>query len=480
MCSESVSPAYVWRLVAHAFCVEVLMNNPMKEAPVNSLMLKMGTPIILSMMMQALYNIVDSAFVSNMGANGEMALNALTLAFPVQVLLIALGIGTGVGMNVVVARSLGQQDYEKASRAAGTTKVLAFIIFAMFFLFGAFGVKLYIGTQTTNATISDMAVVYLRICCMLSLGNVYFTVYEKLLQAHGRSKYSTIAQIAGALTNIILDPILIYGLLGLPRMEVVGAALATVIGQFVSMGLGWYFHRKYDNEVSNDRKYLKLNGAMVKEIYSIGFPAIIAQALMSIMTYLLNIIFVRIGENVVTAYGLYYKIQQFILFAAFGMRDTITPIISFAHGMKDEKRIKDGMKWGILYTSAIMLFGTLLLEAFASPFSNMFGLSGETEAICIAAMRIVSISFLFAGLNISFQGIYQALNAGPQSLVISVLRQFVLVIPVALVFSNMVIAGTASKSIIWFTFIIAEVLTAVIGYIMLKRIVKNSLKFNAL
>ncbi|MBP3261964.1 MAG: MATE family efflux transporter, partial [Pseudobutyrivibrio sp.] len=431
--------------------MEVLMNNPMKEAPVNKLMLKMGTPIILSMMMQALYNIVDSAFVSNMGANGEMALNALTLAFPVQVLLIALGIGTGVGMNVVVARSLGQQDYEKASRAAGTTKVLAFIIFAAFFLFGAFGVKLYIGTQTTNATISDMAVVYLRICCMLSLGNVYFTVYEKLLQAHGRSKYSTIAQIAGALTNIILDPILIYGLLGLPRMEVVGAALATVIGQFVSMGLGWYFHRKYDNEVSNDRKYLKLNGVMVKEIYSIGFPAIIAQALMSIMTYLLNIIFVRIGENVVTAYGLYYKIQQFILFAAFGMRDTITPIISFAHGMKDEKRIKDGMKWGILYTSAIMLLGTVLLEIFASPFANMFGLAGETEDICIAAMRIVSISFLFAGFNISFQGIYQALNAGPQSLVISVLRQFVLVIPVAFVFSNLVIAGTTFKSIIWFT-----------------------------
>ena len=480
MCSESVSPASGGGRYIRFFVWRYGMNNPMKEAPVNSLMLKMGTPIILSMMMQALYNIVDSAFVSNMGTNGEMALNALTLAFPVQVLLIALGIGTGVGMNVVVARSLGQRDYEKASRAAGTTKVLAFIIFAAFFLFGAFGVKLYIGTQTTNQVIYDMAVVYLRICCMLSLGNVYFTVYEKLLQAHGRSKYSTIAQIAGALTNIVLDPILIYGLLGLPRMEVVGAALATVIGQFVSMGLGWYFHRKYDNEVSNERKYLKLTGSMVKEIYSIGFPAIIAQALMSIMTYLLNIIFVRIGENVVTAYGLYYKIQQFILFAAFGMRDTITPIISFAHGMKDEKRIKEGMKWGILYTSVIMLFGTLLLEVFASPFANMFGLSGETESICVAAMRIVSISFLFAGFNISFQGIYQALNAGPQSLVISILRQFVLVIPVAYLFSNMVISGSASKPIVWFTFIIAEVITAVVGYIMLKRIVKNSLSFRVI
>ena len=459
-------------VVACAFFMEEIMNNPMKEAPVNSLMRRMGTPIILSMMMQALYNIVDSAFVSNMGANGELALNALTLAFPVQVLLIALGIGTGVGMNVVVSRSLGQQDYEKASKAAGTTKVLAFIIFALFFVFGMFGVGFYIRTQTTNETIYDMAVQYLRICCMLSFGNVYFTVYEKLLQAHGRSKYSTIAQISGALTNIILDPILIYGLLGFKRMEVVGAALATVIGQFVSMGLGLYFHRKYDIEISNDRKYLRLKGAMVAEIYSIGFPAIIAQALMSIMTYLLNIIFVGIGENVVTAYGLYYKIQQFILFAAFGMRDTITPIVSFANGMKDEKRINEGVKWGIIYTSTIMIFGTLLLEIFANPFARMFGLSGDTEAICISAMRIVSISFIFAGFNIAFQGIYQALNAGPQSLLISVLRQFLLVIPVALIFSKLVIAGILPTASVWFTFIIAEVITAILGYIMLKKVLK--------
>lgn len=449
------------------------MNNQMKEAPVNKLMLKMGTPIILSMMMQALYNIVDSAFVSNMGANGEMALNALTLAFPVQVLLIALGIGTGVGMNVVVARSLGQQNFKKASKAAGTAKVLAFLIFLCFFLFGIFGVKFYISTQTTNETILDMGVAYLRICCMLSLGNVYFTVYEKLLQAHGRSKYSTIAQISGALTNIVLDPIFIYGLLGLPRLEVVGAALATVIGQFVSMALGLYFHRKYDKEISNERKYLKLSKEMVAEIYSIGFPAIIAQALMSVMTYLLNIIFVRIGENVVTAYGLYYKIQQFILFAAFGMRDTITPILSFAHGMMEKKRIKSGIKWGILYTSAIMLMGTVVLEIFANPFARMFGLSGETEQICVAAMRIVSTSFLFAGFNIAFQGIYQALNAGVQSLVISVLRQFALVIPLAYWFSNLVIYGGITDSIIWFSFPIAEILTTVIGYFMLLKVMKD-------
>lgn len=450
-------------------------QNPMKTAPVDKLMLKMGAPIIVSMMMQALYNIVDSAFVSNMGEGGEMALNALTLAFPVQVLLIAIGIGTGVGTNVVVARSLGQQDQKKASRATGTAKILGLIIFLVFFIFGIFGVGPYIASQTSNETIYKMGVEYLRICCTLSLGNVFYTVYEKLLQANGNAKYSTISQLAGAITNIILDPIMIYGLFGLPRMEVVGAALATVIGQFVSMFLGMYFHYKYDKAISNKREYLNLDKSLVKEIYSIGFPAIVAQALMSFMTYFLNLIFVRIGENVVTAYGLYYKIQQFVIFCAFGMRDAITPITSYAHGMKDEKRINEAIKYGILYTSIIMLIGTAIIEIFAGPLARVFGLSGATEEICIAAMRIVSISFVFAGFNIAFQGIYQALNAGIQSLVISLLRQLILVIPVAIIFSNLVIAGTIPCAVIWTTFIIAEVLTSIVGYFMLMKIKRRDL-----
>ena len=443
--------------------------NPMKDIPVKKLMAKMGVPIILSMMMQALYNIVDTIFVGNMGSNGELANNALALVFPIQVLIIALGIGTGVGMNVMVSRCLGEGNREKASLAAGVGKALAGVIFIIFFLFGIIGVRAYISSQAKDPISAEMGIQYLRIVCMLSAGNIYFTVYEKLLQAHGRSKYSTIAQIAGALTNIVLDPILIYGLLGLPRLEVVGAAVATVIGQFVSMFLGLYFHHKYDKEVSNHRKYIKLDWTTIKAIYAVGFPAIIAQGLLSVMTYLLNIILGMMGQNMQTAYGIYYKIQQFIIFAAFGMRDAITPIISFAYGMQDQKRIKDGIKYGILYTLTIMLIGTILLETLAAPFAGVFGLSGETAQICETIMRIVALSFVFAGLNIAFQGIFQALDGGLQSLLISILRQFILVIPVAYLFTKLAMNQTLPAYFIWVTFLFAEIVTALLGWLMLKR-----------
>lgn len=284
--------------------------------------------MIISMVLQAFYNIVDSAFVSNMTENGEAALNALTLAFPMQMLMVAIGIGTGVGTNALTAKSLGQGDKAKASRAAGNSQFLAAVIYFAFLLFGIFGVRFYISTQTSNQLIFDMAGDYLTICCVVSPGIVFFSVYEKLLQATGHSMYSTIAQIAGAVTNIVLDPIMIYGLIGCPEMGVRGAAYATVIGQCVSGILGLIFHLKINKDISNKIQYFKPSGAIIKEIYAIGLPAIIAQALMSVMTYGLNIILGTISEVMVTAYGLYYKIQQFILFAAFGLRDAITPIVA--------------------------------------------------------------------------------------------------------------------------------------------------------
>lgn len=290
--------------------------NRMGTMPVKRLMLSMGIPMVLSMMLQAVYNIVDSAFVSNTKGDGELALNALTLAFPVQMLMVAIGIGTGVGTNALLSKSIGQGNNEKASWVAGNAIFLCCIIYVVFLLFGCFGVDAYIGTQTANQAIAKMAGTYLRICCIISMGIVFFSIFEKLLQA-------------------------------------------TVIGQIVSAVLGLTFHLKLNKEISNGFRYMKPSGRIIKEIYTIGLPAIIAQALMSLMTYGLNIIFVKIDETVVTAYGLYYKIQQFILFAAFGLRDAITPIVSFNHGM-----------------------------------------------------RIVSLSFLFAGANIAYQGIFQALDAG--------------------------------------------------------------------
>lgn len=449
--------------------------NRMGTEPIKKLMLSMGIPIIISMMLQALYNIVDSAFVSNM-EGGELALNALTLAFPVQMLMVAIGIGTGVGVNVALARSLGQENEEKAARVAGNAIFLGIIITVVFMLFGIFGVEFYVSTQTSNAEIFDMAVTYLRICCVISPGIVFFSIFEKLLQSTGLSLQSTISQITGAVINIILDPIMIYGLLGCPAMGVAGAAYATVIGQLASFLIAMFFHFKSNKSIKKGIKYMKPNAGIIKEIYVIGLPAIIAQALMSVMTYGINIILVGVSESLVTAYGLYYKIQQFILFAAFGLRDAITPIVSFSFGIRNKKRITEGIKYGIIYTLAIMVIGTVVLELIANPLCSLFGLSGATESLCISATRIISLSFVFAGINVALQGVFQALGNGISSLVLSVCRQLLFVLPVAWGFSLLIKPDLENAWIVWLTFIISEFLTAVIAGLLMLKIYKNKIK----
>ena len=294
---------------------------------------------------------------------------------------------------------------------AGNTIFLGTIIYLIFLVFGIFGADFYVSIQTSNELIKNMAIQYLKICCTLSIGIVFFSIFEKMLQATGLSLYSTVAQITGAVINIILDPIMIYGLFGLPQMGVKGAAYATVIGQIASCIVALVFHLKLNKSIKNGIKYMKPSIKIIGEIYAIGFPAIIAQALMSAMTYGFNIILVRIDEAMVTAYGLFYKIQQFILFAAFGLRDAITPIISFNHGKGDKERVKDGIKYGMLYTFIIMVIGIALLEIFALPFSAVFGLSGTTQSLCVSAMRIIAVSFIFAGANIAYQGIFRHFKA---------------------------------------------------------------------
>ncbi len=454
-------------------------QNKMGTMPVNKLMLSMGIPMILSMVLQAVYNIVDSAFVSNMKSGGEEAINALTLAFPVQMLMVAMAIGTGVGANALLSKSLGQKDSEKVNRTAGNAVFLGGVIYAVFLIFGIFGINLYINSQTNNNEIAQMATDYLRICCILSFGIVFFSIFEKLLQSTGRSLYSTAAQIAGAVTNMILDPVMIYGLLGCPELGVKGAAYATVIGQCVSCGLAVIFHFRMNCEISNAFRYLKPSGKIISEIYAIGVPAIIAQALMSFMTYGMNIILGRVSENAVTAYGLYYKIQQFILFAAFGLRDALTPIISFNHGMKDKSRINDGIKYGMMYTLIIMSVGLIILEIFDSRLTGIFGLSGETKQLCMSAIRIISISFIFAGANIAFQGIFQALNSGMESLIVSVCRQLIFVLPLAWAFVMIINRSDAATWIVWLTFPVAEILSALIAFFLMKRIYNNKVEILA-
>lgn len=396
-------------------------SNKMKDMPVNKLMIRMGIPMILSMALQAVYNIVDSAFVGNMKVGSEAALNALTLVFPVQMLMVAVAIGTGVGTNALLARTLGQENPKKAAKVAGNSLFLGAIIYAVCLLFGVFGVKAYISSQTGGPQVISMGISYLRICCVLSFGIIFFSLFEKLLQATGRSLYSTIGQVAGAVVNIILDPIMIYGIGPVPEMGVEGAAYATVIGQIASAVLLFIFHKKFNKEFEQ---------------------------------------------------GLFYKVQQFVLFMAFGLRDAITPIIAFAYGRGNKKRINDGIKYGVIYTIALMIFGILVTEIFPGTFARLFN-AGESREYFIQAMRIISISFLFAGINVAYQGIYQALNGGLESLVISLLRQLVIILPLAGVFSIFVRNGQMGVSLIWWAFPITEILSCLVGYVLLKRLRRN-------
>ncbi len=446
-------------------------NNKMRTMPVNKLMIQMGIPMILSMALQAVYNIVDSAFVGNMRVGSEAALNALTLVFPVQMLIVAVGIGTGVGTNALLARTLGQRNPEKAAKVAGNSLFLGVIIYIACLLFGIFGVKAYISSQTADSEVLTMGTEYLRICCVISFGIIFFSLFEKLLQATGRSLYSTIGQVVGAVVNIVLDPIMIYGIGPVPEMGVKGAAYATVIGQIASAALLFVFHLKLNREFEHGMKYLKPNREIIKEIYSIGLPAIIAQALMSIMVYVMNII-LKFNPSAQTAYGLFYKVQQFVLFLAFGLRDAITPIIAFSYGMRSRKRIQDGIKYGLIFTIALMIFGVLITEIFPGAFATLFN-AGASKEYFIGAMRIISISFIFAGINVAYQGIYQALDGGMESLMISLLRQLVIVLPLAGIFSVFVRKGMAGVSLIWLAFPITEFVACLVGYVFLREIRKN-------
>ena len=415
-------------------------NNKMREMPVYKLMIQMGIPMILSMALQAVYNIVDSAFVGNMKEGSEAALNALTLVFPVQMLMVAIAIGTGVGTNALLARTLGQGDSKKAAMVAGNSLFLGVIIYVICFLFGI----------------------------------VFFSLFEKLLQATGRSLYSTIGQVAGAVINIILDPIMIYGIGPVPKMGVEGAAYATVIGQIASAVLLFVFHIKLNKEFEHGFKYMKPDGKIIKEIYAIGLPAIIAQALMSIMVYVMNLI-LKFDASAQTAYGLFYKVQQFVLFLAFGLRDAITPILAFAYGMRSKKRIQDGMKYGIIFTIGLMILGIFITEVFPGQFAALFN-AGSSREYFVGAMRIISISFLFAGINVAYQGIYQALDGGMESLVISLLRQMIIILPLAEIFSVLVKNGQAGVSLIWWAFPITEFAACLLGCVFLRRIRKNKVE----
>lgn len=442
-------------------------QNKMAIAPMNKLLLKMGLPMIVSMVLQALYNVIDSVFVTNIKLNGALANQALTYAFPIQIMIIAIGVGTGVGLNALLSKSLGENDKEKVNKIAGNGIFLSVCIYIVFLLFGIFGSRWFISLFTNDLEIIEMGTTYLKIYTCLSLGSIGFTVYERFLQATGKTMLSTISQISGAVANIILDYLFICPL----NMGVAGAALATIIGQFLSLFIAMYFHYKKNKEIDGSIRYLKPNANLIKKIYNIGCSAALMQALLAVMMAGMNAILGLANTNqtvLIGSFGIYYKIQQIALFSAFGLSNTIISILSFNYGMQDKKRIDDCIKYGIIDSVITSLIITILFEIFAYPLSKLFGLTGKTTteiiSVCTSALRISSTGFIFMGFSVAIQGILQSIRYAIRPLVISLFRLVIFVFPIAFFFTK---SNNVTKTI-WWTFPIAEVLTAIISLFILK------------
>lgn len=451
-------------------------KNKMADVPMKKLFWKMGLPMIVSMVLQALYNVVDSVFVANMGAEGALANQALTIAFPIQILIIAVGVGTGVGLNTLLSKSLGEKNNEKVNKTAGNGIFLSICIFAVFLLFGVFGSKWFISAFAGgNEQVISMGTTYLQICCCLSFGAIGYTVYERFLQSTGKTMLSTISQISGAVTNIVLDYIFIYPC----NMGVAGAAWATIIGQFVSLAIAMVFHYTLNKEINGNIKYIKPEINLIKGIYRIGISAAIMQALLSVMMAGVNAILGQAHADptiLVGSFGIYYKIQQIALFSAFGLSNTIISILSFNYGMKDKERVDDCIKYGILDTFIVTLILTVVFEIFANPLSKLFGLSGgsttEIIDICATAIRIASLGYVFMGFSVAVQGVLQSLRYALRPLIISLLRLVIFVFPIAYLFT----LSDNVTTIVWWTFPIAEVATAIISVFILKKSYKEKIE----
>ena len=451
---------------------EAIQNQEVKEnkmgvMPINKLLISMSLPMMISMLVQALYNIVDSIFVSRIS---EDALTAVSLAFPVQSLMIAVAAGTGVGVNALLSRRLGEKNMKDVNRAA-TNGIFLYVLSALAFaVFGIFGAGFFFRTQTDVPAILAHGSSYLSIVTTLSFGLFGQIIFERLLQSTGKTIYSMYTQALGAIINIILDPIFIFGWFGVPRLEVAGAAIATVIGQICALGLGIFLNLKYNKEISISFKGFRPNGKIIKRIYAVGFPSIIMQSIASVMTYGLNRILMGFTETAVAVFGVYFKLQSFIFMPIFGLNNGMIPIIAYNLGAKKKERMVKTVKLSILYASILMTAGLIIMQLFPGELLRIFDASSEMLAIGIPALRIISLHFLLAGFCIIVTSVFQAIGKGMISMFISITRQLVVLLPAAYLLSL-----TGNINYIWFAFCIAECVSLIMCIIYLRHVYKTVL-----
>lgn len=444
-------------------------ENKMGVAPILPLIFKMSLPAMFSMLIQSLYNIVDSIFVSQLG---EKALTSVTLAFPIQMLMIAVGVGTGIGLNSLISRRLGEKRFEDANKAATHALYLGTLNFVLFAIIGLVFVKPFIGAFTTDEFISRHAADYLQIVTVCSLGIFFQINLEKTLQATGNMIYPMLFQLTGALTNIILDPIMIFGLFGFPAMGVKGAAIATVTGQTVALFFSSYIVFAKKHEVHISPNTYRFDKQTAKQIYIVGLPAIVMQSIVALLITGLNSILITFSEAAVSIMGVYFRLQSFVFMPVFGLTQGLMPILGYNYGAKNKDRLLHTLKYGILISLGIMLTGTFVFFFFPHILLSLFHASEEMIRIGIPALRIISLHFILAGIDIILSALFQAVGIGKYSLYISVMRQMVVILPLAYLFSKFF-----TLNHVWFSFPIAELISFLLSLYFFKRIYDSRIRY---
>ena len=442
-------------------------ENKMGTMPIRKLLITMSLPMIISMLVQAMYNVVDSIFVSRLGEN---ALAAVSLAFPVQNLMIAVASGTGVGINALLSRSLGEKNFDNADKAAVNGLFLACLSSLAFAIFGIFFSEFYFSAQIADPQIIQYGRDYLFVCCTFSVGLFFSITSERLLQSTGRTIYNMITQGLGAIINIIMDPILIFGLFGFPRMEVAGAAVATVAGQIIGMLLSLFFNFTRNKDIHIRIRGFRPHGETIGNIYRVGLPSIIMMSIGSVMTYGINKILLMFSATAVSVFGIYFKLQSFIFMPVFGLNNGMVPIIAYNYGAGKPDRIMGTIKLAAVYATTIMLCGFAVFQLMPDKLLMIFSASDTMLSIGIPALRIISISFLFAGCSIVCTSLFQALGHGMLSLWISVFRQLVVLLPVAFIFAR--IGGLHT---VWFAFPIAEAFAIIFSGVCLVHVYRKEI-----
>ena len=430
-------------------------ENIMGTMEISPLLVKLSVPMMISMLVQALYNVVDSVFVSWVS---EEALTAVSLAFSLQNMMIAVGVGTGVGVNAMLSKSLGEKNQKRANATAENGIFLSACSFLVFLVIGITCIKPYFYAQTSDDAIALQGIRYLSVCCIFSLGLFTQTMGEKLLAATGRTQLSMISQLVGAVVNIILDPIFIFGYCGEALSGTTGAAVATVIGQFCGAGMTLYFNTRKNPDIQLDFKGFRPSAKAIGRIYTVGLPSIAMQCVGSLMTFGMNLILMAFSSTAVAVFGVYFKLQSFVFMPIFGLNNGMVPIISYNYGARRPERVKKTIRLAVCYAEGIMVLGFCIFEFFPGQVLGLFSASQAMLTIGIPAMRIICLHFLLAGTSIVLSSVFQALGNGLFSLIVSVCRQLFVLLPAA-----WLLAQTGSVNNVWWAFLIAEIVSVLMS-----------------